>query len=238
MSKLADLQLSTGALKPFSFKHAKKDGSIVDVHVMLRVLTKAELDRARANAHLTVKALSAELREGKGNDDLLAEARTVEILAAACMDPDDTSRPWASPLEIAQTLHPGAIGALERAYFEHQEECGPFIRDLTAEQYEALVETIAQEASADPLALFATSLRNACVITMARELVSLRTEKSSRSSESSEPTVVAPASTDDLRESIGDVTVEVAHLRDHIASLTVRVMHLEGARVPELDGVT
>lgn len=230
MSKLADLQLSTGALKPFTFKHAKRDGTVIDVTVMLRVLSKSEIDLARKNAHSTVKDLSAELKDGKSFEEMLAESRTIEMLAMACMDAEKPSEPWAGPMELAQKLHPGAIAALSRAYDEHQEECGPFVHDLTVEQYEALLEVIAQEASADPLALFAAPLRNAFTITMAKELRSLRTERSLRSSESNERSSEPETASSDVREAMGDVHAEMAILRDNCASLAIRLMHLEAER--------
>jgi hypothetical protein len=233
MAKLADLQLATGTLKPFTFKHTEKNGNVVDVKVLIRVLTKAELDLARANALSTVQHLSKELREGRTYDQMLAEARTIEILASACMDPEKPTEQWAPQMVIAQTLHPGAIALLERAYEEHQDDCGPFVRDLTSEQYDAIVEEVAREASADPLALFAWPLRNACIITMARELRALRTEKSSRSSESNSPSTDggSPAEAEEVtrgvNDALGDVYAEMAVMRDQYASMVVRLTRVE-----------
>lgn len=233
MAKLADLQLSTGALKAFTFKHAKRDGTVTDVTVMLRVLSKAEIDLARKNAYSTIKDLSAELKDGKSYEDMLAESRTIEMLAMACMDVEKPSEPWAGPMELAQKLHPGAIAALSRAYDEHQEECGPFVHDLTGEQYEALLEVIAAEASADPLALFAAPLRNAFTITMAKELRSLRTERSLRSSESNERPSEPGVTASDVHEAMGDMHAEMSILRDNYASMAVRLMHIEARQASQ-----
>lgn len=235
MAKLADLQLATGARKRFTFPHAKLDGSTQDVTVEIRILTTAELDAARKNALSTVKDLSDKLKDGKTDEEKLAEARTIEILAAALMDPEKPSEPWATPMQLAQTLHPGAIALLSRAYQEHQDECGPFVRDITDEHFEALVEQIAEEASADPLALYASPLRNACIITMARELRALRIEKSSRSSASSGPSTSGESVSLDeaaLSDSVKDHAALIDRLNDEIGSLKFRVMQLESARVP------
>ena len=230
MAKLDDLQLSTGARKTFEFDHAKRDGTKSKVTVELRVLSKHEIDLARRDALQTVKDLSDELKAGKTYDEMLAEARTIELLARALMDPEKPDQPWATPMAIAQKLHPGAIGLLARAYDEHQEACGPFLHDMTSDVYEGLVADIAKEASADPLGYCASPLRNAFIITMARELVSLRTEKSSRSSESTELSKSGESATSDyVADTLGDHTAMIDALNDEVASMKVRLRNAEAA---------
>lgn len=229
MAKLADLELATGARKSFTFKHSKMSGAVEDVTVEIRVLSKNEIDIARKNALTTVKDLSEKLKEGRTYDEMLAEARTIELLAMALMDPDKPSEPWATPMQLAMTLHPGAIGLLARAYDEHQDDCGPFLRDMTPEQFEATVSEIAREASADPLAFYASPLRNAFVITLARELVMLRTENSSRSSATTEHSTSGESVTSDVADAVSDHTAMIDVLNDEVASLKVRLRNLEAA---------
>jgi hypothetical protein len=116
---------------------------------------------------------------------------------------------------MAQTLHPGAIVALSRAWESHQEACSPLKTDLTPEAYNALVELVAKEASADPLFHFASPLRNAFITTMAKELLSYRMDRSSHSSASTQSSSdsEAKASHDaasDQREMITEALMELA----------------------------
>ena len=233
MSKLSDLQLGTGALKPFSFKRTKLDGSECDVHVLIRCLTKRESDGARLQAKRTVLDLDKSARSGVADDELLAEARIVETLAIALRNPEKPEEQWATGLEITQTLDVGTIALLGQEYTRHQEACGPFMQDMTGEQADAMIEVIAKEGSADPFFLCASPLQNAFITTLARALVTLRMENSSSSSESTSPSnesESASSPSDEVRawrEAQGDVMAELAVQRDSIASLTIRLRHLE-----------
>lgn len=236
MSRLSDLQLGTGALKPFSFKRTKLDGSECDVHVLIRCLTKRESDGARLQAKRTVLDLDKSARSGVADDELLAEARIVETLAIALRNPEKPEEQWATGLEITQTLDVGTIALLGQEYTRHQEACGPFIQDLTDEQADAMIEVIAKEGSADPFFLCASPLQNALVVSLARRHETLRMENFSSSSDSTKPSSESAPSespSDEAkawREAQGDVMAELAVQRDSVASLTIRVMHLEAER--------
>jgi hypothetical protein len=166
VAKLRDIQLGTSKLLPFAFDRRRADGETINVRVVLRVLSKREMDLARANAESTVKDLK--VKEGRSFDELFEEAKIVEILAVACRDPDAPEQPWANPLELATSLSAGEITVLWEAYTKHQDECSPILGDVTEEQFEALVDMIAREGDTAPLLSFASPLRNACIVTMAR----------------------------------------------------------------------
>lgn len=236
MSRLADLQLGTGALKPFSFKRTKLDGTEIDVSVLIRCLTKTESDIARVRAKKSVNDLDKSARGNTEDGELLAEARIVETLAIALRNAEKPEEPWASAFEITQTLDVGTIALLGQEYTRHQEACGPFIQDLTSEQVDAMIEVIAKEGSADPFFLCASPLQNAFVTTLAKLLVTLRMENSSSSSDSTQPSsesAPSPSQSDEAkawRDAQDDVMAELSVQRDSVASLTIRVMHLEAER--------
>jgi len=243
MSKLADLQLGLVRLKPFTFKRKKNDGTDVDVHVDIRALTKREMDLARVNARAALERLAPNMKEGSSYEELLEDTRIVEILAIACRKPGEPDATWATPLEIEAILTTAEIGSLWKVYVEHQAESSPTISDLSKEEYETILETIAKEGSADPLLLFASPLRNAFTITLVRELVTLRMVSSSSSSASTAPSGqpsnggTSSSESEDPTQSAGDLaldrsasnTAEIAVLRELFAELVVRVGKLEGA---------
>lgn len=233
MSKLADLQLGTGKLKPFTFKRTKTDGTETDVHVLIRSLTKREADLARINAVRSVNDLDKNAREGSTHETLLAEARMVEMLAVALRDPEKPEEPWAPALEIATRLDEPTIALLGQEYQRHQEACGPFIQDMTTEQADALIEAIAKDGTADPFYFCASPMQSALLVILARQHVMSKTTSSSSSSDSTSPSTEnasAPNQSSDEAEAIATLTAEVDVQRDEIASLKVRLMHLEAAR--------
>jgi hypothetical protein len=185
MGKLADLQLGNGALKPFSFEFKRQNGTIAKVRVAVRVLGKGEWDLVKINARLACEGKDARA-QGKALEELIEDQRIVEALAIALRDPDKPDEPWATPLEI-DALPTPVISLLWNVYDEHQGNFGLLVTELSAEQYDALIETVAEEATCDPFLLFAPPMRNAFVITMARELRSYRMQSSSGISESGAP---------------------------------------------------
>jgi hypothetical protein len=231
--------LGTGKLRPFTFTRPKRDGTPIEVVVLIRALTKTEWDAARVNAKRTVLDLEKTSnpndkahRDAQPAEELLAEARIVEMLSVALRDPEDPDKPWATPLEIATILDCGTIAMLGQEYHRHQEECGPFLQDMTQEQRDALIERIAEDASADPFFLCAYPLQSAFIISLVREFVSLKTRMSSSgSAEASLSTEQENASqrSAEASETLADVLAALAILRDQVASLTVRTTHIEAA---------
>lgn len=235
MSKLAELQLGGSQLKDISFTKTKRDGTVVTVRVLMQVLTKRDLDLARVDARKTVQRLDKDLADGRAFEELLEDARIVEILARACRNPEKVEEQWATPLDIELTLTTPEIATLWKFYEEHQDACGPIIHDLTTERYETLIEAIVKEGSADPFVFCASPLRNAFVITMARELLSLRMESSSRSSDSTSPSAESStldsATTSDASGGRASVSHEdFEALRDLVGDLVVRMHKVEIAR--------
>lgn len=229
MSKLADLAFGASRLKAVSFKRTRQDGTVVDAHLKIRLLTKIEMDEARVNARATVLSRDKDLKEGRAFDELLEDSRVVEILAIACRDSEKPDEPWSSPYEIERTLTPPEIAMLFELYSEHQAECGPILHDLTTEQFETLLEAIAKEGSADPFLFCASPLRNAFIISTAKELLSLRMASSSRSSASTESSDSESSSSASMSAASRDLHEEIDVLIGQIADLTVRVHDLETA---------
>jgi len=245
LAKLAELLLGTENYKPFTFKHTKRDGTLVDVEVAIRPLTKVEIDRARANAHKTVQDLlknaqAADLREGRTYEELLDEARAVELLAIALRDPQKPGEPWSTPMEMAMTLHPDAIGLLSEQWEAHQHLSGPKLQDLTDDEFNAIVAAIALEGRADPFFLFASPLRNLFITRLAKEAFTSRMASSSASSDSNESsTASANEKTGEaevadhrlLLDRVEDLTIDVDQLRELLTATQLRVASLEGEKL-------
>jgi hypothetical protein len=234
MSRLADLLLGTGKLRSFTFTRTRRDGISVDVSVLIRALTKHESDIARVAAKRTVQDLEKVGRDATPSEELLAEARLVEMLSVALRDPDDPdNKPWASPLEIASMLDVGTIAMLGQEYERHQEECGPFLQDMTQEQRDALIERIAEDANADPFFLCAFPLQKAFIISLVREFVSLKTRMSSSGSADSSLSSESASESEKqagTSEALSDVFAELEVHRGRLASLGVRLESLEAAK--------
>mgnify|MGYP001596473758 CR=1 FL=1 len=190
MAKLADLQLGTLKTRAFSFVRRAADGSEKTVSVRIRILNQQQLDQAKVDAAAYVNRLAPVDAKGLSHDELIEDARVVELLSRALCDPDsDTKEPdiWASPAHLRTLLSPSELAGLHKAYEDHVEDTGPIVHKLSPELFEATLKVVAEEASADPLLLFVSSIRKAFVVTTALELMRLRTDKSLLTSESSEP---------------------------------------------------
>lgn len=236
MSKLADLKLGTGAIKRFSFERPNFQGGMQVCTVAIRPLTKAQIDEARLQAQATVDLLDKNVRQNASYEELMQEARVVEMLSRALRDPDKPEEAWTNPLEIGQTFDLGTIGLLAREYEEVQAKFSPFLSDLTNEQFEAMVAAIAKEGDASPFFFCALPLQSAFITTLARELVTSRTQSLSSSSDSTTPSSDSPTSTSNetatgpaLEGELASLRSDIALLMDHVASLETRLRHAEAA---------
>ena len=186
MGKLADLIQGNDLWKrDFTVVRKSEPGTPDTVYdPAIRVVTGREYDLARVNATIYTEALDKRKSLGSTRAELVEDARIVEILAMALMDPQSTPNvpePWASPEEIRARLRPEEIAAYWKAYEDFANDQGPIVWRMSEAEYNAVIAEIDQEASADPLLLFASSTRKSFIVSMARELVSLRTLVSSLS---------------------------------------------------------
>jgi hypothetical protein len=185
MARLVDYALGIGSLKPITWTHKKRNGDEVELRANIRVLKKNELNQARLQAVHDVARMDPSLKEGKSYEELLEEARVVQVLARALVDtesPDlDSPRPWASPMELEAMLSTSEVSFLWKAYVEWQEENSPAKYSLTPEEYESFVKT-AGEGNADFLVFFSSPTLKAFIISMAVELRTWRSASSSSTS--------------------------------------------------------
>lgn len=140
------------------------------------------------------------MRDGRDFEELLEDARVREVLACALRDPDDESKPWATPLEIREMLSNIEVGALWLAYEDWQNDCGPVITRLSEPEYNALISQVAQAGDFDPLLLFAPALRRSFTRSMALELLSLRTHNALSSLSSTKSSSDLPESSPESRK--------------------------------------
>jgi hypothetical protein len=118
---------------------------VAKVHV--RLLTIAEQDMALANARLYVERLLATSRKDQALDwrpeELEHNARITEMLAVACREPDDPSKPFFSsgPMEIREHTTPEEIGILANVYVKLANR-NPRLGDMTDEEIEAFLRVV------------------------------------------------------------------------------------------------
>lgn len=183
MAKLVDLKLPPSARKRFSFTRKTRDGGEVQCECLLQVLTPKHADLARAEALRHVKKLielSAEKDEKLAGtfDELLYDARLFETLQYALRDPEhealDEPPPWATAMELRETLTTLEAAQLWRAYETHVDWLGPVKHELTEAQYEAMLMISAANDKLDPEELYGARLRAKCHHKMAEEILALR----------------------------------------------------------------
>lgn len=187
MAKLEALKLGATAGKDFTFTHHEDKGPR-EVTVHIRPLTALDLDRARVSAETYVADLVRRNEAaGQSREALIDDAREIEVLALALRDPDKPDECWAGSALLRSMLTTNEIALLFRAYHEHQDHVGPLFSTLTFERYEEMIKAIAQVGRADPLVIsFDSHTQRAFITTMAVELWSSRTAKSSGTSDSNE----------------------------------------------------
>lgn len=190
MAKLADLMLGPSAGRDFAFSRNTSKGP-VECKVHIRPLTGSESDRARVNAEQYVTFLDPQKVAATKRDELIFDAEQYETLALALRDPDAHDEPWAGPEQLRSKLTTNECATLLRAYHDVVDELGPGMSVLTKERYEGLVEACAADASDRPLSFCDSRMRSSFVGSMAAELWTSRTAKSSPSLDYSEPEIAS-----------------------------------------------
>lgn len=123
--------------------------------VHIRLLTVAEQDRALADARLYVERLLAHSKKDSAVDwrpeELEHNARVTEILAVACREPDDPSKPFfdSGVMEIREHCTPEEIGILINAYAKLA-SYNPRLGDMADEDIEAFLRVVKEGTLQDP----------------------------------------------------------------------------------------
>lgn len=123
--------------------------------VHIRLLTVAEQDRALADARLYIERLLAHSKKDGAvdwrPDELEHNARVTEILAMACREPDDPSKPFFphGVIEIREHCTPTEIGILINAYAKLASH-NPRLGDMTDEDIEAFLRVVKEGTLQDP----------------------------------------------------------------------------------------
>ncbi len=186
MAKLEALKLGKTATRKLTFTRHTESGP-VEATVLIRPLTALDLDRARINAETYVANEIAANRAAEGSRDVLIDdAREIEVLAIALLDPDAPDECWAGSAVLRALLTTNEIALLFRAYHEHQDQVGPLFSQLTFERREEMIKAIAEAGRLDPFTSFDSHTQRGFIISMAVELWSSRTAKSSGTSGSNE----------------------------------------------------
>jgi hypothetical protein len=127
---------------------------------MLRLLTVREEDLALANARRYV----AQQLQAKADDlpwrpdELEHNSRVTELLAVACRDPDDPSKPFfgLGVVEARQHCTAEELGVLAAHYAKLKTQTHPNLRDLSEEEMDAWLKTIAEGWVQNPFAYFSS----------------------------------------------------------------------------------
>lgn len=127
--------------------------SVAKVHV--RLLTVTEQDKALANARLYVERLLASSKKDQAldwrPDELEHNARITEVLATACREPEDPSKPFfpGGVLEMREHCTPTELGVLTNVYTKLASH-NPRLGDMTDEDIEGLLRAVKEGTLADP----------------------------------------------------------------------------------------
>ena len=93
----------------------------------------------------------------RGYDDIYNNQAAVEILHRACRAEGDTTKPFfPSPSAMREFLTPDEIGVLFRSYLIVQDEVGPIIANMSAEEMEAWIKRLQDAGSRAPLAFLSS----------------------------------------------------------------------------------
>jgi len=154
-SVVADL-ISRGRppFKVIDFPRFDVDGNSI-CKVFIRLLSVREEDLALANARRYVAGIV-----GKGDDlgwkpeELEYNARVTEIVAIACRDADDPSKPFFENgvIEAREHFNAEEFGVLAATYARLKDSTHPKLLELTESELEDWVTTIAKGVLADPFA--------------------------------------------------------------------------------------
>lgn len=171
-------------LMPASIKRRKKDGTIDDVKIMLRVPTTTQRHKARKAARDRIEKLGLDEEKDSG---MFSELESFELLAYAIRDPepmDDgvylqhrTSGHLLSDVDgDGKGYMPKSLNALWAKLDAFAESTDPRFGDLEGEDMWKVIERIAAVGDASPLADIVGFEQSTLVTFMAKQLVKSRTE--------------------------------------------------------------
>lgn len=189
MARFRQITQGTRARKAFPFQAStSSDGEPVQVD--LRPLTSAEeVDAlAQARAYAVARGL-VEPKEGQPVYDLAVMAFVVLLATLDHDSPADKPAPFFDDVEQVLTLDRDRLSLLYEAQVSWQELCSPRPTKLSPEEYAGLVYALATEEVGDAVSPFVARLPRAtlvsCARTMARQLLTSPTPRSSSSSSTS-----------------------------------------------------
>lgn len=185
------LKLS-GKERPFKlvdFPRNDENGEPIG-QLAIRILTQEEQMAATAAAEKLAKEL---LKDGKkdeiGYERLFTDAVCLEVLFRACRDPEDQVRSaFPSVKQIQKALTTEECAVLFSHYLTVQMELGPIVISMSDEEIEAWITRLAEGGSAFPFDLLSSDLQKIVLLSMAFQLRSSATDKSSAGSQLEEST--------------------------------------------------
>lgn len=168
-----------------------EDGKPLGEFAMI-VLTQEEQDNCVANAeNYVTRKFDQRYKgtDGKPNQEAWREmfetACAVELVYCACKDKDDLSKPlFLSPDDIRQYLTVDEIAMLVNSYEVLQRKFGPMWRELTDEEIDCWIDTLAKGAACYPLGGLSAGQLAQLTVSLARRLQRLLTDNSSLGSQS------------------------------------------------------
>lgn len=97
----------------------------------------------------------------------------VQVLYRACRDPKDINRPaFPSPSQMRTTLSTDEVGVLFNQYCTVQQELGPIVAEMSAEEREAWIVRLQEGGTAFPFDTLSWEAQRTLVLSMASQLVS------------------------------------------------------------------
>ena len=129
--------------------------------VAIVVLTQEEQITASVETERFTKRMIKDVPRAdeakRGYDDIYNNQAAVEILHRACKVENELMRPFfPSTEEMRKHLTPDEIGVLFRSYLLVQDEVGPIIANLSAEEMEAWIKRLQDAGSKSPLAFLSS----------------------------------------------------------------------------------
>ena len=170
-------------LFPAQIYKRKNDGSFQKIDVMLRIPRENELRAARAEARAIATSDGLDLDRDK---DLIDNIENICIMVKAIRNCTSPYESWEPDPRILEKKYDRASLMQVWAKLEALTAVvNPAPDRISAEEIWAVVCRIAEEGNLLPLHVYGSEAQSICVITMAKQLVSLAGSKSS--SEPSEP---------------------------------------------------
>ncbi len=177
------------------FPRKDKEGAPIG-KLRMWVLTQSEQMICAAEAARVAKELLKDQRKDDpslGYDNVYNNAASVEILARACRDANDVTRPaFPSPKLLRQNMTADEIAILTRLYLQVQSELGPIIAYMSAEEEEAWIRRLAEGGTAFPLSLLSSEAHEHLTLSLASRLFRSLTSTSSPGSPPEESSNESP----------------------------------------------